>query len=166
MKTVTVTAVDISEVDFSPFGEHRRLTKVRDVFKTDDYTCYVDFSKFLSGDWMIGYVEAGLLPEYCVKMEKHKRDQSLMICGDCPMILPLAPAREPMNLDEVPDASEVSAVILYPGDVALLHPGVWHDACYGIHSAVRYHFLSKVYDTDILVKPIAPSPVKLAVPKI
>ena len=159
---MTVTAVDIDKIDFSPFGEHRRLTEVRDVFETERYTCYVDFSRFLSGDWMIGYVRSGLLPEYCSKMEKHKRDQSLMVCGDFPMVLPLAPAGDPMDPEELPQADSVFAVVLYPGDVALLNPGVWHDACYGIRSEVRYHFLSKVYDTDILVKPISPGPVRIA----
>ncbi|MDR1622242.1 MAG: hypothetical protein LBS00_07695 [Synergistaceae bacterium] len=156
-----VTPIDIGKMDFSPFGEHRRLIEARDVFKTDFYTCYVDFTRFLSGDWMIGYVESGLLPEYCVKMEKHKRDQSLMICGDFPMILPLAPAGNPSDLDEAPQADKVSAAILYPGDVALLNPGVWHDACYGLENGVRYYFLSKVHDTDIVVKTLAPGPVRI-----
>jgi hypothetical protein len=58
-------------------------------------------------------------------------------------------------------ADKVVAAMLYPGDVALLNPGVWHDACYGVENKVRYYFLSKVYDTDIVVKPLVPEPVRI-----
>ena len=158
-KKRTVKPVDIAKIDFSPFGEHRRLTNVPDFFHKENYTCWIDFKKFLSGDWMMGYVEAGLLPEKSVTMEKHKRDCSLMICGEYPMVLPLAPAGDPLREDEDPDADAVTAVIMYPGDVALLKAGVWHDACYGIEHPIHYHFMSKVYDTDIIVHELKPSAV-------
>jgi ureidoglycolate lyase len=78
------------------------------------------------------------LPRVVRRMERHLFTEEALLCMDAPMVLPLAPAGEAA----APSAREVTAVLMEPGDVAVLAPGTWHDACRGLTGPVRYYWLA------------------------
>ena len=66
---------------------------------------------------------------------------------------------------EVPEADNVQAFILNPGQVVVLHRGSWHSPAFGIHGPAAYYWMAEAYDGEPTIwKAIDGGPVKLASP--
>ena len=134
-------AVDIREFDFTGYGTYYNMTGDRErVYRTlgEEFEDYMTRTPLIDTPGHLGYT-VGMGAPYVLKaMEKHDHTQEALFCAADPVILCVAKARE----DEPPLAEDVRALILNPGDVAVLDRNIWHDACHGIGKRTAYYYLA------------------------
>lgn len=92
----------------------------------------------------LGYTLGGGAPFTVSEMERHQHTQEALFCAGAPIIFLVAPASEL----PYPAAADVKAVILRPGQVAVLHRGVWHSSAHGLYDAAQYYYLALCYKNE------------------
>lgn len=134
-------AVDIREFDFTGYGTYYNMKEDRDkVYRTvgENFEDYMTKIPLIDTPGHLGYT-VGMSAPYVVKaMEKHDHTKEAMFCAARPVVLCMAKSRG----EEPPKAEDVRAVILGPGDVAVIDRNIWHDACHGIQEKTAYYYLA------------------------
>ena len=90
-------------------------------------------------------------------MEKHAHTEEAIFCMAEPVILCVALARG----GEPPRAEDVRAVLLSPGEAAVMAREVWHDACRGLGKPAGYYYLAKAGERPADWLPVSGGPVAL-----
>jgi ureidoglycolate lyase len=142
-----VRARPVAEVDFARFGTHTRLTaNGADVVRAagDGWRDVSTPRPPLRAPAHIGMTTASALPHIVRRMERHLYTEEALLCTDAPLVLPLAPAGDA----PAPSAHDVTAVLIEPGDLVVLAPGTWHDACHGVSAPARYYWLATTVAGD------------------
>lgn len=92
----------------------------------------------------LGFTLGSGSPFTAVEMERHAHTQEALFCAGEPIVFLVAPA----GPEEAPSLDMVRAVILRPGQVAVLHRGVWHSSAHGLNKAARYYYLALCYRNE------------------
>lgn len=101
---------------------------------TDCYT----LRPLINGQGHLGMTHGPAAPWDCCQMERHFRTEEALFCAGEPIVLAVAPPGDPA----APQAATVQAFVLQPGQVAVMAPGVWHDACRGLRGPTFYHWMA------------------------
>ncbi len=88
----------------------------------------------------LGMTSSGGTPFEVRQMERHPNTQEALFCAQAAIVLVVAAAGAAAR----PDASAMRAFSIPPGTVAVLNPGVWHDACRGLHGPTTYYWMATV----------------------
>jgi ureidoglycolate lyase len=138
---MNITAVAASEVDFTRFGEIILLGKEGSgtlESHGDGWRDVCTEQPLLRAPAQLGMTTGSAAPFATRALERHLYTEEAIMPMAAPVILPLAAP----TAAEAPAAVDIVAVILEPGQVAVLHPGTWHDACHGIDGPVRYYWMA------------------------
>lgn len=156
----TLRARPVQDVDFSAFGEHIRLVPGDGVEAAsgDGWHDLSTAAEVVCGPAQIGMTVGSAAPFSSASMERHRNTREVIVCVDDPVILAVAaPTAGP-----APVAADVTAVVLEPGDVVVLAPGTWHDACHGVAGPARYVWVAgRVDGADAAWVPIVDGPVEV-----
>lgn len=140
MTVPSITPVELDALDFTPYGRIVRLHEGGpDVITSrgDGWSGVFSAEPLVDGAGSLGYTVGEPLPYEVTQMERHHHTPEALFCQAGPVALPLAAPGS-----SVPLADEVIAVVLRPGDLVVLDPGVWHDACHGIEKATPYYWFA------------------------
>lgn len=149
--------ISIKEFDFSPYGRYWDLHKERGV-KTENYEAYMTIDPPVARPLRFGMTVCNNENRFAVdSMERHMSTEEVLFAGDKPIVLSIADS-DPYSL---PQAKDVVSLLLEPGDLVVMKPGIWHDACHAAEGSAQYYFLSySSSDPDeIKWQPIQPGPV-------
>ena len=136
-----IKAVPIRMVDFSKYGRYYNMRKENDHIsytKTQEFEDHMIKVPLIDTVAQLGYTEAQAAPCIVSKMEKHDHTEEAIICGADPIILCVAED----NGKGYPEADRICAVILNPGEVAVMNRNVWHDACHGLEKKSGYYYIA------------------------
>lgn len=136
-----IHAVDIREFDFGDYGIHYNMLSDRERVmhsSTVSYEDHMTCQPLLDTPGHLGYTVGQRAPYTVHSMEKHEHTMEAVFCAADPIVLCVAASRGGMP----PRAEDVRAVILRPGDVAVLKRGIWHDACHGLGRQAAYYYLA------------------------
>lgn len=137
----TIRPRRLADVDFSVFGTHTRLAPGGGEVVRAAGDGWDDVSTprpVLRAPAHLGMTTGAPLPRVVRRMERHLCTEEALLCLDGPMVLPVAPGGDA----PAPSAVDVTAVLIEPGDLVVLAPGTWHDACHGLDGPVRYYWLA------------------------
>lgn len=153
----TTKPIPIKAFDFTPYGRYWDLRSERGV-KTDKYEAYMTIDPPVERALRFGMTVCENGNTFQVdSMERHMSTEEVLFAGDTPIVLSIA-GSDPMGL---PQACDVVSLLLEPGDLVVMKPGVWHDACHAVEGRAQYYFLS--YNNgdpdEITWKPVQPAAV-------
>ena len=138
-----MAANNILSMDFSPYGQAYDLSihsedgsSVR--ASGDGWSCASTPGGIAGERACLGYVESVQVPVQVFKLERHMHTSEAIFAVSGPVVFAAAPP----NGREQPDISSVEAVLLPPGTVAVLSPGVWHSPCFGVDGPGKYFYMS------------------------
>lgn len=149
----------IEEINFSQFGNFYDL-RYRETDNSsaeqpiifsrgEQYTDGYTFCPVISKPGSLGMTSSTALPCTITQMECHLDTQEAIFCIDKPLVFLAAPAADSQTLPpSAPNADQITAVLLQPGQVAVLNPGVWHSPAHGTDGPVTYYWLAEAYDGD------------------
>lgn len=141
-----IRAVPIREFDFGDYGIHYHMTKDGERVmhsRTASYEDHMSCRPLIDTPAHLGYTVGARAPYVMHSMEKHEHTMEAVFCAAAPIVLCVAASRADMP----PRAEDVRAVILKPGDVAVLKRGIWHDACHGLGRQTAYYYLASRGET-------------------
>jgi len=92
----------------------------------------------IDGSGHLGMTRGGGAPWLCTAMERHPGTQEAIFCAAQPIVLAVAP----MSDDDAPHRDAIEAFVIAPGQVVVMHRGIWHDACRGVSGPVAYHWMA------------------------
>ncbi|MGW1256378.1 BtpA/SgcQ family protein [Streptomyces sp. NPDC002513] len=142
---VAIRAVPAAEIDFSPYGEITRLTGEGPSTvesSGDGWQDVMTRRPLLRAPGHLGMTLGSGAPFVTRRMERHLYTEEAILCMASPVVLPVAAPTEA----DAPAAEDVRAVILSPGEVAVLKPGTWHDACHGVEGPAHYYWMATSID--------------------
>lgn len=99
--------------------------------------CYT-LRPLINGQGHLGMTRGPAAPWDCRQMERHLRTEEALFCAGEAIVLAVAPPGD----SSTPQALALQAFILQPGQVAVMAPGVWHDACRGLRGPTFYHWMA------------------------
>lgn len=88
----------------------------------------------------LGMTRSGGTPFEVFQMERHPNTQEALFCAEGPIVLVVAAAGPQAR----PDRRDLRAFSIPPGTVAVMKPGIWHDACRGLHGPTSYYWMATV----------------------
>ncbi len=133
----TIRAERITKENFTPFGRYYNVFEERKTI-TEDFECYMLRELHVDEPMNFGITKCKAGDFNSVSMERHFLTEEPQFCGDGDMVLTVAnsdPEKAPMEED-------VRAFIMKPGDLAVLHKGIWHDANHGVDKDTMYYFMA------------------------
>lgn len=136
-----VSAVELSEVDFSRYGKVIRLRAGSEDVVTsrgDGWSGVHTTRSVLARAGSLGYTVATPLPAEVRRMERHHHTKEALFAAQGPVALPLAATD-----GEAPTADDIIVVIIRPGDLVVLDEGIWHDACHGLEQETPYYWYAE-----------------------
>lgn len=156
----TVQAVHATPDNMKRFGTVTRLTDT-DCFQGDGWKCWISEDPLMDQPAHFGITYVKTFPPYEVaSMERHTKTKELMVCGENrPIVVALADS-DPAGRAR---AEDVQAFILEPGEVLVINPGIWHDACRAVNGTTHYYFLSLETDEPAVFKPLEQDTVMIVV---
>ncbi|MDR2008852.1 MAG: ureidoglycolate lyase [Bacteroidales bacterium] len=92
----------------------------------------------------IGFTTGTGCPFTTTMMERHAHTQEALFCAESPIVFLVAKAND---LPE-PDANDVLAVLLKPGQLAVLHRNTWHSSAHGLEKKCLYYWLALCYKNE------------------
>lgn len=111
----------------------------------------------------LGVTRGGAAPYAATHMERHMNTQEALFCMQEPVILAVAVPSHAKS----PQAGDIRAFVIHPGDVVVLERGVWHDACRGVgREAVYYWFAACNDGGPVIWMEIEGGPVRVDLPGV
>lgn len=92
----------------------------------------------------LGYTSGTGAPFAAREMERHQHTQEALFCAQEPIVFLVAPESDL----PAPKAEHAVAVILRPGQVAVLRRGVWHSSAHGLCGPACYYYLALCCDGE------------------
>ena len=145
-----IKAVHATQENFARFGKNEKLTD-NTRFSGEGWNCWMTQDVCMDQPAHFGVTYVKTYPPYEVSsMERHTKTKELMVCGEKPIVVALADS-DPWGRAKVED---ICAFTLEPGEILVIHPGIWHDACRGLKEETHYYFLSLETDEPAVFQPI------------
>ena|SRR5690625_1131321 len=158
---IEITAVELSEIDFSPYGEVVRLEAGGpDVVTSqgDGWSGVFSKNTVIGQAGSLGYTLGTNLPTVTTTMEQHHHTKEALFPAAGPIALAVADTKA-----DAPHVDDIRAVIIRPGTLVVLHEGIWHDACHGLGQDTPYYWYA--YCDPNIVDPWTPitgGPIRLS----
>jgi ureidoglycolate lyase len=136
-----ITAVPAADLDFSQYGEILSLGDQgpRTLESHGDGWRDVRTERpLLRAPAQLGMTVGSAAPFTTRTMECHPYTEEAIMPMAAPIILPVAAP----TASGSPSAGQIVAVVLEAGQVAVLKPGTWHDACHGLGGPARYYWMA------------------------
>lgn len=152
----TIHPIPLSEEAFAPYGRYYNL-RALPLRVGEDFRCSLTDDQIIDEPMSFGFTYCQPGSFQSVSMERHFRTEEAQFCGDGPTILTVADT----DPEVAPNEDDVCAFLMEPGDVVVLHKGIWHDANHAIDRPALYYFLAKSTDDprEIEFVNIEPQPV-------
>jgi ureidoglycolate lyase len=131
----------VTSAGFAAYGSHIRLSEDSEDAGSGAGPGWSDLhtrSELALGSAQLGMTSCAAGPWECNQMERHRTTTEVLVCTADPIVLAVAPPTQ----GPAPMAAHVEAFSLQRGDVVILAPGVWHDACRGRDSATSYLWIA------------------------
>lgn len=111
----------------------------------------------------LGMTVSSPMPFTAEKMERHLHTWETLMCISEPIVFLVAPETDGSAADnDFPKAEDSVAVMLKPGQVAVLNRGVWHSPAHGLERESAYYWMAEAYDDEPTVwKEILHGPVQV-----
>lgn len=156
-----IIAREITSIDFSRYGKLHDMERGGaglNLSSGADYTdCHTD-EPLLDTPASLGRTAASAAPFSAGEMERHLHSQEAMFCERSPIVFLVAPAGGAAQ----PNAPDVEAVILRPGQIAVVERGVWHSAAHVRNDGDAYYWSAHAYKGEPTEwQPIAGGPVEV-----
>lgn len=133
-----IRAVELTDIDFSPYGRVVRLTaKGPDVMTCagDGWSGVFTSDPVLDRAGSLGYTISSAAPCTTATMERHHHTKEALFTTTGPVLLAVA------NTDAAaPLADDVCVVVIRHGDLVILNEGTWHDVCHGLGVQTPYYW--------------------------
>ncbi len=137
-----IVATRVTRVNFFAFGRYVRLAEGEAegllCSRGDGWSDVCTQDPLIGAPAQLGLTVGSAMPCVTWTMERHPAAEEAFLCMTSPIVLPVALASQ----TEYPRARDVAAYVLEPGDVVVLKPGVWHDACHGVNEPAPYFWLA------------------------
>ena len=146
--------VSIDKIDFSPYGCVYNLKEaggMGEVIRSEgtDYKDGYTKNPVIDRCGSLGMTISHPVPFVAEEMERHLHTQEALFGTGEPIVFLVAPASEEAErLQKGPDAKDTVAIILNPGQVAVLDRGVWHSPAHGLNTETSYYWMAEAYDDD------------------
>lgn len=151
-----IKAVPATEENFARFGKYTRIMKGEGRTGVGDWRAWITPDLCMDDVAHFGYTIVKGMPFAVDAMERHTKTSELMVCGDKPMVLAVADS-DPMGKVRPED---IRAFVVSPGEIVVIKPGIWHDACRSAEGdGCYYYFLSLETDEKAVFVPIDGDPV-------
>lgn len=139
---MTVLARPLTALSFSPFGRVFDLSgspaEGVKAMSGDGWTDSFTLRPLIDGQGHLGMTQGPAAPWPCRSMERHPRTEEALFCASAAIVLAVAPAGDA----PAPQAEELAAFVIRPGQVAVMNRGVWHDACRGLEGPTPYYWMA------------------------
>lgn len=133
-----IHAQELTHSAFDPFGDYWPAGDARTgsgyAFSSH---LYPTFRGGPDEEPSLGITLGESLATSCSAMERHFHTSETLFGFSERIILAVAPPG-----GTAPEAAQVVAFVINPGDVVRLRRGVWHDACRGVDTPVTYGWLA------------------------
>lgn len=146
--------VSIEKMDFRPFGCFYNLKEIGGTGTVNrsegpDYKDGYTQTPVIDRPGSLGMTISKPLPFIAEEMERHLHTQEALFCAGEPIVFLVAPASEEAErLEKGPNAEDTIAVLLKPGQVAVLNRGVWHSPAHGLCGETAYYWMAEAYDDE------------------
>lgn len=152
-----VTVVRATEENTKRYGKFVCLPKLEE-FASDGWRCWIteEFCMDQAAKLGIGHSPQGA-PYKVDAMQQHKKTKKLFAPGQGPVVIALA---KPEG-GKIPQAADVEALLLEPGDFLAIDEGVWYDACHAPDGPTYYFFASLETEDDSGYIPLQGEPVEV-----
>lgn len=108
----------LHEIDFTPYGRWYEL-------RAGKRPCRTESREALERPYKLGITKTGAGSFDSAAMERHVSTEEVLFALDAPLVL-VAADSSPCG---APQAEDLIAVRIEPGQVVVLGRGIWHDAC-------------------------------------
>lgn len=141
--------IPIENADFDKFGIFYSLKEKGGIGEVNrsignDYKDGYTKSPLIDRPGSLGMTVSTSLPFTAVEMERHLHTQEAIFCMAEPIVFLVAPA----NVKQEPHAEDTVAVLLKPGQVAVLNRGIWHSPAHGLDREAGYYWMAEAYDDE------------------
>jgi len=136
MEVIDIKPKELSEENFKKYGTAIFKPKEKPPKLGSNWDCWIGIGKLGNIDGTVGIVETRISNELIDSMEAHGKPE-LLIPIDKPIIQPVAA----LNGTDKPDAENVQAFIIYPGQSIVLKEFTWHCAAIPLESDSWYYFV-------------------------
>jgi len=136
MEVIDIKPKELSEENFKKYGTAIFKPKEKPPKLGSNWDCWIGIGKLGNIDGTLGIVETRMSNELIDSMEAHGKPE-LLIPIDKPIIQPVAA----LNGTDKPDAENVQAFIIYPGQSIVLKEFTWHSAAIPLESDSWYYFV-------------------------
>jgi len=137
-----VLARPVTAENFSRFGTTYNLTDDLDPKAIwtagDGWRDGFTAAPLIEGSGHLGITRGGGGPWLCAAMERHLGTEEALFCASQSIVLAVAPASDA----EAPHRDDLEAFVIAPGQVVVMHRGVWHDACRGVSGPAPYYWMA------------------------
>ena len=141
-----IKAVPVTKENFAPFGRYFNFFDIP-ARESEDFTAYTSVAELTDEPMNLGITVCRGADQFTsVSMERHMLTEEPQFGGDGEMVLTVADS----DPDRYPEAGDVKAFIMKPGDVVVLAKGIWHDANHGTKEGhdVLYYFMATNKEPD------------------
>ncbi|MEE0692442.1 MAG: ureidoglycolate lyase [Lachnospiraceae bacterium] len=134
----------VQEIDagsFAPYGRYISMLHDETYImhsSGDSFEDHMTKEPLIDTQGHLGYTVGSTVPCIVRSMEKHFHTEEALFCAAEAIVLVVAASRGELP----PQAEDIRAFILRPGDVAVLNRNVWHDACRGLGKKTGYYYLA------------------------
>lgn len=132
---------EMDTVSFKPYGRYIPMVSDETYImhsKGDNFEDHMTKEPLIDTLGHLGYTIGSSIPCTVRSMEKHFHTEEALFCAAESIVLVVAEARGALP----PQAEDIRAFVLHPGDVAVLKRNIWHDACRGVGKKTGYYYLA------------------------
>lgn len=150
-----VKAVRATEENTREYGKFVCLPNLEE-FASEGWRCWIteEFCMPQAARLGMGHTQEGI-PYEVGGMRRHLHTKKLFAPGQGPVVIALARP----NGTGAPNAADVQALRLEPGDFIAIEEGVWYDACHSPQGPAYYFFASLETPQDEGCVPLEGGPV-------
>lgn len=147
-KEYVVAAEELTEENIAPYGRAISVPVNQSPRTGPDWDCWFGLGEMSLGKGQVGIVTTRPAGGLVAKMERHPTTEFLLpITG--PVIQALGLPGNFYDHTEDPDASQVRAFIIYPGQAIIMAPATWHWAAIPLHDEeVLYYFMAQPHELE------------------
>jgi len=133
----SIHPIPIEKFDFSPYGQYYNFRSNISLQQKGIHSVASKEPVMLQ-PMRLGITVCGGGTFVCRSMERHISTQELLFPGNSSLVLAVANS----DPEGFPQEDDIAAIIFQSGDLIVLSPGIWHDACRALEGETMYYFMA------------------------